>query len=98
MKNAYSNDNEIGRTKEIFKNVIIENGEKLPRFYLKSDFVLLADAFEKFIKVSINEFDINPLYCISLPGYNNEIVFYFMSLIKYYSFFVCYVIDKVEFV
>ena len=25
--------------------------------------------FEKFIKVSVNEFDINPLYCVSLPGY-----------------------------
>ena len=25
--------------------------------------------FEKFIKVSYNEFEINPLYCISLPGY-----------------------------
>ena len=25
--------------------------------------------FEKFIKVSITEFGINPLYCSSLPGY-----------------------------
>ena len=25
--------------------------------------------FEKFIKVSFNEFEINPLYCVSLPGY-----------------------------
>ena len=25
--------------------------------------------FEKFIKVSINEFGINPLYCVSLPGH-----------------------------
>ena len=25
--------------------------------------------FEKFIKVSVNEYDINPLYCVSLPGY-----------------------------
>ena len=24
---------------------------------------------EKFLKVSINEFDINPLYCVNLPGY-----------------------------
>ena len=30
--------------------------------------MLLADIFEKFIKVSINEFGINPLYHISLPG------------------------------
>ena len=25
--------------------------------------------FEKFLKVSINKFGINPLYCVSLPGY-----------------------------
>ena len=30
---------------------------------------MLACVFEKLIKVSINEFDINPLYCFSLPGY-----------------------------
>ena len=31
--------------------------------------MLLACVFEKFIKVSVNEFGINPLYCVSLPGY-----------------------------
>ena len=25
--------------------------------------------FEKFIKVTVNKFDINPLFCVSLPGY-----------------------------
>ena len=29
----------------------------------------MADVFEKFIKISIEEFGINPLYCVSLPGY-----------------------------
>ena len=32
-------------------------------------FCLLTCAFEKFIKVSINELGINPLYCVSLLGY-----------------------------
>ena len=36
---------------------------------MKSDVILLACVFEKFLKVSINEFKINPLYCVSLPGY-----------------------------
>ena len=31
--------------------------------------MLLACVFEKFIKVSVNEFGIDPLYCVSLPGY-----------------------------
>ena len=47
----------------------VKNGEELTRFYLKSDVLLLTCVFEKFIKVSIIEFDINPLYCASLPAY-----------------------------
>ena len=30
---------------------------------------MLTCFFEKFIKVSVNEFGINPLNCVSLPGY-----------------------------
>ena len=29
----------------------------------------MADTFEKFIKISIEEYGINPLYCVSRPGY-----------------------------
>ena len=36
---------------------------------MKSDVLLLTTVFEKFIKVSVGEFKINPLYCVSLPGY-----------------------------
>ena len=31
--------------------------------------MLLACVFEKIIKVSVNEYGINPLYCVNLPGY-----------------------------
>ena len=47
----------------------IKNGEEITRLYLKSDALLLACVFEKFIKVSINEFGINLLFCVSLPSY-----------------------------
>ena len=30
---------------------------------------MLTCVFEKFSKVSVNEFGVNPLYCVSLPGY-----------------------------
>ena len=30
--------------------------------------------FENFIKASINVFDINPLYCVNLPGYTWQCV------------------------
>ena len=54
---------------DIIKRFIIKHGEKLTEIYLKSDVLLLACVFEKFKKVSVNEFDINPLYFLSLPGY-----------------------------
>ena len=36
---------------------------------MTSDVILLTCVFEKFVKVSIIEFDINPLYCVPPPGY-----------------------------
>ena len=72
LKNGYPDDEEIERTKEIIKIFDIKNGEELTEIYLKSDVLLLACDFEKFIKVSVNEFKINPLYCVSLPGYTWE--------------------------
>ena len=36
---------------------------------MKSDVVLLADVFQKNTKGSDEEFEINLLHCVSLPGY-----------------------------
>ena len=69
MKNGYPDDEEIERTVDIIKRFNIKNGEELTEIYLKSDVLFLAGVFEKFIKVSVNEFGINPLFCVSLPGY-----------------------------
>ena len=35
---------------------------------MKSDVLLLACVFEKFIKIAVNEYGFNPLYCVSLLG------------------------------
>ena len=59
----------MDRTKQIFKLPNIKKGEKLTQLYLKSDVLLIACVFEKCRKLSTNEFGINPLYCVSLPGY-----------------------------
>ena len=69
LKRKNSDDEEIERTMDLFKRFDIKNGEGLTEIYLKSDVLLLTCVFEKFIKVSVNEFDNNPLYCVSLPGY-----------------------------
>ena len=72
LKNKCPDDDEIERTREINKLFDIKNGEELTKLYLKSDVSFLADAFEKFAKVSTEEDGINPLYCISIPGYTYQ--------------------------
>ena len=69
MKNKCPDDEEVQRTMDNIKRFNIKKGEKLTEIYLKTDVFLLACVFEKIIKVSVNEFGINPLYCLSLPGY-----------------------------
>ena len=68
MKNKYPDDEEIEITKEINRK-FNKNGEELTETYLKSDVRLLAGVFEKFVKISVNEHGIIPLYYVSLPGY-----------------------------
>ena len=72
LKNDYIDDEEIERTKEIIKLINNKDGEELTKLYSKSDVPLLADVFEKFVKVSTEEYVVNPLYCVSLPGYTYQ--------------------------
>ena len=68
-KNCYPNDEELERTMDFNKKFSIKNGEELTEIYLKKAVIWLTCVFEKFIKVSVNGFGINTLYCVSLPGY-----------------------------
>ena len=72
LKNNYPNDDEIERTREIIKLFNVKDGGELTKLCCKSDVILLADVFEKFVKVSFEEYKINPLYCVSLPGYTYQ--------------------------
>ena len=72
LKNDYPDDDEIERTKEIIKLFNIKDGGELTKLYCKSDVILLADVFEKFVKVSTEEYKKNPLYYVSLPGYTYQ--------------------------
>ena len=69
LKNKCPDNEKIERAMIIINKFNNKNGEELTEIYLKSDVLLLTCVFEKFIKVSVDEFDINPLYCVSLPGY-----------------------------
>ena len=80
IKIDYPDDEEIERTKGIIKLFNIKDGEELTRLYCKSDVILLADVFEKFVKVSAKEYKINPLYCLSLPGYTYECALKYMDI------------------
>ena len=68
LKKKEADVEEIERTEEVGKIFIVKNGEELTKLFLKSDVILLA-IFEKFTKVSIEEFDFNPLCCVSSHGY-----------------------------
>ena len=72
LKNDDPDGDELERTKEKIKLFNIKDGEELTKLYCKSDVILLADVFEKFVKVSTKEYRINPLYCVSLPGYTYQ--------------------------
>ena len=72
LKNKCPDYKKKERTKEIIKIFDIKDGEELTEISLKSEVLLLACVFDKFIKVSIKEYGINPLYSVSLPGYTWE--------------------------
>ena len=72
LKNKCPKDDEIEGTKEIIRIFDLKNGEKIKKSYSKTDVILLADVIEKFVKVSTEDYGINPLYCVSLPGYNYQ--------------------------
>ena len=67
-KNKIPDQEEIGRKNEIIKLFNVKNGRELTEPYNKADIKLLADIFEKFIKVTISEFSTSPLCDISPPG------------------------------
>ena len=72
LKNDYPSDEEIQRPMDIIKRFNIKIGEELTQIDLENNLLLLACVFEKFIKVSVHNFDTDPLYFVSLPGYTRQ--------------------------
>ena len=73
LKNKCPDDEVLERTKEIIKIFVIKNGEERTEIDLERDVLLLACVFEKFIKVSVNEFEIIPLYCVYQAIHGNVV-------------------------
>ena len=69
LRSAYPKDSEMEQTKEIIKVFNNRKGEHLTKLYLKRDVILLADNCEEIVIVSAKDFDVNPFFCVSLPGY-----------------------------
>ena len=72
LRNKGPYDIEIEGTKKIVNLFHFGNGGQLTKLNFKNDVVLLTYVFEKVMKVSNNEFDLNPLYCVSVPGFTSQ--------------------------
>ena len=80
LNKVHPNDEEIEQTKEDIELFNFKKDEDSARLSLKSDVLLLTCVFDNFLKVTINEFGINPLYCVSLPGYTWQCCLKFTGL------------------
>ena len=69
LTHSYPCDDDIKRTQQIIDKYNITTPQQLTMLYLKMDVLQLADVFENFVQSSTREYNFNPLYSYSLPGY-----------------------------
>ena len=69
LKSDYLDDKEIERTDKILETFKFIKGEELTQLYVKNEVIFSANIFENIMKVSFDECDVNPLYCVSLRRY-----------------------------
>ena len=68
LKSKCPDVSETERTKQIIEIFTIKNGEESTSVYMKTDIILLADVFEKSVKVCTKDYGIIPLFCVSICG------------------------------
>ena len=61
-------DNEYSHAQRVWKHYNCETFLDYHNLYLKTDVLILADAFEKYRKFFLNHHQIDPCYCFSAPG------------------------------
>ena len=69
LTQSYPCDDDIKRTQQLIDKCNITTPQQLTTSYLKMDVLQLAVVFENFVESSTREYNINPLYSYSLPGY-----------------------------
>ena len=68
LKNKCVSNEEYDRTVEIWDVFKIKALGEYHSLYLKTDVLLLADVFEKFINTCLNYYGLDPCHCFSSPG------------------------------
>ena len=68
LKNVGVSEKEHRRAFKVWKVFKIKNLNEYYDLYLKTDVLLLCDIFEKFIKVSLSNYGLDPCHYISSPG------------------------------
>ena len=66
--NSKMDDEETKTTFRLIENINITKVKESIMLYRKSVVMILADVFENFMTKTTKDFDISPLYNVSLPG------------------------------
>ena len=68
LKDCCVTDKEYQRACNVWKVFDIKNFGEYHDLYLKTDVLLLCDVFERFIDISLVDYDLDPCHYYSLPG------------------------------
>src|SRR5204863_1550500 len=63
---------EYEHAQKVWKEFNIQNLKEYHDLYLETDVLLLADVFETFRDLCLNDYQIDPLHMYSLPGFTWE--------------------------
>ena len=72
LSNTKCSNDDYNYAKEIYKLFGCKKIKDYNNLYVKTDVLLLADVYASYRKNSHNSFGLDPLYCISAPGFSNR--------------------------
>ena len=72
LSNTKCSNDDYNYAKEIYKLSGCKKINNYNNLYVKTDVLLLADVYASYRKNSHNSFGLDPLYCMSAPGFSNR--------------------------